>query len=194
MGMSFLAIADGDTGLAAREAHGLATLAWSRRNELEGDAVAVADALERATDGRAGPVLLLDTGDNIGAGSPGDSVALLAEARRRHIAGYLETICDPRAVARCIEAGEGAEVEVAIGGHGAVTRPPAPCAARCARWHPDRSRIAAPTHGGFRSFDTGATAVLETEQGQTLVLTSRAIVDCSIERHRTLGLDPARAR
>jgi microcystin degradation protein MlrC len=52
----------------------------------------------------------------------------------------------------------------------------------------------APTHGGFRYYDMGATVVLETDAGPTLVLTSRQIMNTSREQFRSLGIDPAAYR
>src|SRR5262249_56167613 len=92
----------------------------------EGGGVDADGALELATDGRRGPVLLLDTGENIGGGSPGDSTTILHAARRRGIAGYLETIRDPEAVSRCAAAGVGGDVSLEVGGRGATHHPPRP--------------------------------------------------------------------
>jgi microcystin degradation protein MlrC len=52
----------------------------------------------------------------------------------------------------------------------------------------------APLHGGFRAFNMGPTAALRTDEDQTLVITSLPVIDSSIERHRSLGLEPALMR
>ena len=82
MGMSFLAVADGDPAVARAAARSLARLAWEKRAELQGDVPSPTEALTRAMRAPNGPVVLMDVGDNIGGGSPADSTILLAEARR----------------------------------------------------------------------------------------------------------------
>lgn len=63
-----------------------------------------------------GPVVIADFSDNPGHGAPGDGVALL---RALHAAGIpkvaMACVCDPEAVQACIEAGEGASLEISIG-------------------------------------------------------------------------------
>jgi microcystin degradation protein MlrC len=49
-----------------------------------------------------------------------------------------------------------------------------------------------PTHGGARYYDQGRAAVLETEDGHTLVLTSRRVGNTSIEQMYSVGVDPSR--
>ena len=194
LGVSCLAVADGDVALARRAAERIAATAWAARAGLQGGAIDAPTAIGRATDGRRGPVLLLDTGDNIGGGSPGDSTTILHEARRRGVRDYLETVWDPAAAARCAAAGVGARVSLEVGGRVAAHSPPCPVAGTITVLADGRFTDPSPTHGGFREFDTGPTAVLQTELAQTLVLTSRAMIDASVERHRSLGVHPERKR
>jgi microcystin degradation protein MlrC len=190
LGVACLAVADGDEQRAREAAERVAAAAWCARHELQGEALGPQAALALATDGRPGPVLLLDTGDNIGGGSPGDSTTILHEAQRGAVRSYLETLCDPEAVSACAGAGVGAAVSIDVGGRVATHSPP--CAVRgfVRALGEGRFSDASATHGGFRDFDTGATAVLETDLEQTLVLTSRAVMDTSVERHRSLGIRP----
>lgn len=51
-----------------------------------------------------------------------------------------------------------------------------------------------PTHGGFRFFDMGPTAVLETTDGHTLVLTTRQVGNTSLHQLLSVGVDPATFR
>jgi microcystin degradation protein MlrC len=139
-------------------------------------------------------VLLLDVGDNIGGGSPGDSTTILHEARRVGLADYLETICDDTAAAACAEAGIGARIELEVGGRVARHSPPCPVMGTVRAVADGRFEDPAPLHGGFRHFNTGLTAVLQTDEGQSLVLTSLPVIDVSVRRHRLLGLEPERMR
>ncbi len=62
-----------------------------------------------------GPVLLIEPADNIGGGTPGDGTGILAPllaTGRRNIVAILN---DPQAVAACVTAGQGAEIDLLIG-------------------------------------------------------------------------------
>lgn len=183
MGMSVIAVSDGDHALALDTARRLATEIWARREEFDARARSTTEALLDAM-ALQGPVLLLDTGDNIGAGSNGASTAILTEARRLGVQRLLATVCDPDAVAACRRAGEGAFLRLTVG------EPACGIEARVELLADGRFEDPAPTHGGFRRFDSGPTAVVRTEQNQTLVLVSAPVIDVSIERHRSLGITP----
>ena len=77
MGMSVIVVTDDDPGGAATSARQLAARVWARRGEFDRRAPGAAEALRQACDDPGGPLLLLDVGDNIGGGSPGDSVDIL---------------------------------------------------------------------------------------------------------------------
>ena len=47
-----------------------------------------------------------------------------------------------------------------------------------------------PTHGGFRFFNDGPSCALRTDDGFTLVLTSRAAGSASLQQFRSLGIEP----
>ena len=82
MGMAFLAVHDAGEQAAQEAARWLAERAWERRALFVGQAPSPTEALLSAASARKGPVVLMDVGDNVGGGSPGDSTILLAEAKR----------------------------------------------------------------------------------------------------------------
>ncbi|MDA1279917.1 MAG: M81 family metallopeptidase, partial [Chloroflexi bacterium] len=103
----------------------IAEQAWENREALyspvgpsAAKAVEYALKAKNGADSKAseGPIVLLDVGDNIGAGSSGDSTFLLAEAVRQGAKSWLQTVRDPQAIATCLEAGIGSTVTVKIGG------------------------------------------------------------------------------
>jgi microcystin degradation protein MlrC len=55
-----------------------------------------------------------------------------------------------------------------------------------------RFEEAQPRHGGFRFFDAGPSAVLETAGGQVVVLTSERVQNTSLEQFHALGIAPER--
>lgn len=191
MGMSFLAISDGDPTLARTAARELASLAWERRAELQGTVPSPTEALTRAMKAPRGPVVLMDVGDNIGGGSSADSTVLLAEAKRLGARSYLQTLYDPEAVQKCVAAGVGSTLTVRVGAktdrlHGA----PIEVTGYVKLISDGKFEDRRPTHGGRRYFDGGTTVVLETTDHHTLVLTSRRIGNTSIQQMYSLGIRP----
>jgi microcystin degradation protein MlrC len=195
MGMSFLAVTDGDPQLARDAAAGLARRAWARRAEMIGAIASPEEAVRRAAAAPRGPVVLMDVGDNIGGGSPADSTVLLALARRVGVQSLLQTLYDPEAVAACVAAGVGATVRLRVGAktdgrHGE----PVEIEGRVRLLSDGRYEDPTPTHGGARFFDAGPTAVLEAPDDYTLVLTSRRVGNTSREQMYALGIRPERKR
>jgi microcystin degradation protein MlrC len=195
MGASFLAIADGDQAAAREAARWMARRAWERRAEFVGDIPDAETALKTAAAAPEGPIVLMDVGDNIGGGSTGDSTVILAAAQRLGVRGYLQTLYDPAAVRECVAAGAGATVSLSVGGkvddmHGR----PVPVRGRVRVLSDGRFEEPRPTHGGQRFFDGGTTAVLETQDGHTLVLVSHRIGNTSIEQMYSVGVHPERYR
>jgi microcystin degradation protein MlrC len=134
-------------------------------------------------------VLLLDVGDNIGGGAPGDSTVLLEAAIRLGVRGLLTILFDPEAVATCERAGAGRTITLAVGGRSGPLRP-IEVTGRIAFVVDGRFEEATATHGGFRHFDPGTTAVIETTDGHTIILMSKLVAPLSIQQLTTVGLDP----
>jgi microcystin degradation protein MlrC len=113
-----------DTALAERYAGELADLLMEQRNAALPTLYPPAEAVQRALALPGGPIILVDSADNIGGGSPGDG----ADALRAMLAADVQegaiVLADPAAVARCWEAGPGAVVELDVGG-------------KTDRWHGD---------------------------------------------------------
>lgn len=191
MGMAFLAVTDGDADLAGEIARELARAAWDVRTDLEGDGVPIDEALRHASRSTAHPVVLLDVGDNVGGGSPGDSTHVLAAAQRIGVGGVFHSLCDPASVVACAEAGLGATVELEVGGktdglHGD------PVAIRGVVQMLDDGKFedSGPTHGGFRFYDAGPRALVHTEDDHMVLLTSRPRGNTSRQELISAGLDP----
>jgi microcystin degradation protein MlrC len=191
MGMSCLAVADGDPAKAEAAARELADEVWQRRADLQAQGTTVEEALDIAVR-EQGPVVLLDVGDNIGGGAPGDSTAILQAALARGVRSLVQTLWDPDAVRHCTDAGVGMTVELEVGAknpHSAGE--PLPVTGVVRTISDGRFEEPKPTHGGYRFFDMGPTAVLETEAGHTLVLTTKAVLSSSLQQLLSVGVDPA---
>jgi microcystin degradation protein MlrC len=191
MGMATLAVTDGDADLAAEVARSLAGEIWARRADLIGTAWDIDDALRHAAAADRHPVVLLDVGDNVGGGSPADSTHVLAAAQRLGVGGVFHSLCDPEAVAACAAAGVGATVELDVGGK-TDDRHGSPVHIRGVvevlsdgRWEDPGD-----THGGFRFFDTGATALVRTDDDHAVLLNSLPQGNVSLQQLVSVGIDP----
>jgi microcystin degradation protein MlrC len=191
MGMSFLAVHDGDPQAAREAARWMARRAWDHRAEMLNDTPSPEEALRHAAAAAAHPIVLLDVGDNVGAGSTADSTILLEIAQRLGIRDYLQSLYDPDAVEACVAAGVGETVTLTVGGktdrmHGG----PVAVTGRVRTISEGKWEDTRPTHGGYRYYDAGKTAVLETTDGHTLVLHARRLGNYSIGEMYSVGIFP----
>lgn len=191
MGMAVVAVTDDDASLARDIARELAVAVWDARSELEGEGVAIDAALGRAARADAHPVVLLDVGDNVGGGSPGDSTHVLAAAQRLGIGGLFHSLCDPAAVEACARAGVGASVEVQAGGTTDDRHGDAVTIAGVVRMLDDgKFSDDGPTHGGWRFYDHGPRALVHTREDHLVLLTSYPRGNTSRQELVSAGIDP----
>jgi len=116
-GFSSLVVADGDATLAQKEADRLARLVWAKRKEFDFKLVSLSEAIKRAGEVEDGPVILADSADGTGSGSPGDSNAVLKGLIEAGFKGKAAIpLVDPEAVGTAFKAGVGSRVELEVGG------------------------------------------------------------------------------
>jgi microcystin degradation protein MlrC len=151
---------------------------------------AVLYAKQRA--GRSGkPIVLADTQDNPGAGGNSDTVGLI-EALLRNDArdAAIGILYDPRAAAAAHSAGQGADLEIAIGeGTGISDRKPLAGRFRVERLSDGKFAATGPVYAG-NHMNLGPMALLKIN-GLRIVVSSRKqqAADQAIFRH--LGVEPA---
>ena len=190
MGMAVVVVHDGDADAARREATDLAGRVWASREGFVGQAPTADEALRDADDQDAGPVVLMDVGDNIGGGGPADGTVLLEAARRLGIRGFLAIIDDPAAVAAAVAVGVGGTVSLSLGGHRDPRNgTPVSVTGHLRAITDGRYEEAGVTHGGFRFFDAGPSVVLTTDLDHVLLITSRPVMPTSLEQLRSAGID-----
>lgn len=197
MGSSVIVITDNDPDLARAEADRLAQEIIANREQFAGEFLGVEQALDRATQ-LDGPVCLLDMGDNVGGGSPGDGTALaraIHELQLRQGEPHRPTfvcLADAQAVQQASELGEGRVHGFSLGGKADRWQGPPLCVeARVVQLN-EQGRFAesAVTHGGITEFDQGPTAIVQTPHGLTLMLTTGRMPPFSLRQLTAFGLDP----
>jgi microcystin degradation protein MlrC len=190
-GIGLLVTTDDDPEAARRLADELATLAWSLRHAMIVRNTPPAEAVAEAMAFPAGPVMLVDVGDNIGGGTPGDGTVLLAELLAQDAREATIVIADAEAARAAFAAGVGEMVEVAVGGktdrlHG----DPVPVAGRVRLLCDGQWVHEGPENAGV-PVAMGPTAVLRCG-GVNLVLTTRKSLPGDQQQLKAVGIDPAR--
>lgn len=95
----------------------LCGMAWERRADFVFPIEPMEESIARAKTLTQGPVVLVDHGDNCGAGGPTDEMTVLGEVLRQGLEGVVAgPFWDPGAVAELIAAGVGQSVTLDVGG------------------------------------------------------------------------------
>ncbi|HKW90399.1 MAG TPA: M81 family metallopeptidase [Methylomirabilota bacterium] len=116
-GLGIYVVTDDDQALAERLAGRLARAAWEHRHEFVHSAPGVKDAVARALAAEGRPIVLADMADNTGGGAAGDGTEILRELLRVGArSAVVACLWDARAVQRCMQAGIGARIALAVGG------------------------------------------------------------------------------
>ncbi len=190
MGVTAIVVADGDQARAKREAKALAQFIFERRDALNAGLPDVPTAVARAK-AVDGTVCLMDSGDNIGAGGPGDSTFLFAEILKQGVPRACVVLCDPEAAEACTAVGIGAHVTLKVGGktndrHGSPI-PITGCVIHLSNGIFEEKEA---RHGGMSVYDQGRTAVIATDDGHTIVVNSLRVMPTSLHQLLSLGITP----
>jgi microcystin degradation protein MlrC len=194
MGSALIVVTDNDRALVEEIVNSWARQLWATRHQLVGHLIGISQALKSAVE-LEGPICLLDMGDNVGGGSPGDGTFL---AHALHISLPMESfVClhDPESVQQCIAASIGKTPHLWAGGKTDKRHGP-PLEGDFKVLHLCDGRFEEPEvrHGGIRSFDQGPTAVVRSAHGLTLMFTSRRMAPFSLCQLTSCGIRPEKFR
>jgi len=194
MGSSVLVVTNGQPQLAEDLANELVEYLWNNRADFDRELISIDDALDQSMQ-LDGPICLLDMGDNVGGGSPADGTLLAHAIRAKGISESFVCLCDPNSVAQAVKAGVSAKIEMQLGAksddlHGK----PLVVQVTVVSLHDGKFEEPEPRHGGFTKCDQGPTAILRTEDGLTIMLTTRRMPPFSLRQLTSCGLDPASFR
>jgi microcystin degradation protein MlrC len=195
MGPSILVVSDGNPELAQRTADRLADELWQAREQFAAPLPNAATAVAQALRAEKRPVILVDTGDNVGGGSAGDGTTLLRELLRQGASESVVCLYAPEEVRRCAAAGADSEVSLLVGGkvdrlHG----DPLAVAGRVRLLHDGTYIEPEVRHGGRRVNQMGQTALVELPGRNLLVLTSLRHPPFSLGQLTCLGIRPQEQR
>jgi microcystin degradation protein MlrC len=190
MGASVIVTTNDDPDLARQLADEFAEYLRLRRQDFVGQFLDLDRAIDKALAAPA-PVCLLDMGDNVGGGAPGDGTLLLDALVRKGVNKAFVSLCDPASVRLAVQAGVGRDVTLELGGkiderHG----PPLVAKVRVRGLYDGHFSESQPRHGGRVHYDMGPTVVTQLETGQTVMLTSRRVAPFSLQQLTSCGVDP----
>ena len=114
-GASLIVTTDNDAALAQRYADELADILMANRDAALPEFVSPDVAVQQALAMPGRPIVLVDSADNIGGGTPGDGTDALRAMLDAGVVDGTVVIADPEAVAICWDAGEGATVQLGRG-------------------------------------------------------------------------------
>ena len=180
---------------------GLAQQIWERRDGYVYRSEPLVDSLHRAAalaKGASRPVLLLDHGDNCMSGGTCDTMDVLQTALAQGLTGIaVGPICDPEAVATMIQAGAGAEVEIALGNKVSLERiglhkQPLRLLGRVRATSDGSYTVTGPIYTGQRCH-MGRSACLDIGSAQ-IVVTEQAHEPWDLGVFHCVGMDPTQFR
>ena len=117
MGTKMLVVTDGKPELGARLAAEFGERLFAMRGRAQKQPLSIADALDHAGRANGAPVVIADTADNAGGGAPSDSTFVLQAALERGLQDVaIGPLWDPIAAGAAMDAGEGATLDLRIGG------------------------------------------------------------------------------
>lgn len=190
MGSSFIVVCDGDKVRAQNGADELAEWLFQHRHDFACESLDVEQAIEQAQEGPK-PVCLLDMGDNVGGGGPADGTLILHALESTRCEKSLVCLCDPEAVQQAIQAGVGARLALCMGGktdqlHGE----PFLAEVTVESLHGGRFTESDVRHGGRTGYDMGPTAVVMTDLGTAIILTTIRVPPFSLCQVTSCGIKP----
>jgi microcystin degradation protein MlrC len=117
MGTAVVVVTNGNAKSAQKRANKLGRRLWTGRKAFDVKLTPVEEAIAEALRTEGGPVVLAESSDSTGSGSPGDSTGVLKHLVKAPLTEPAAIfLVDPAAVARAFEAGVGATVTMKIGG------------------------------------------------------------------------------
>ncbi len=198
VGLSAIVVADGARDEGERLLYDILAEGWGRRAEFVFEVEPVADSIRHAAGLEGGPVMLIDHGDNTGAGGNTDVMTVLAEVIEQGLENVCAgPFCDPDSVAQMIDAGVGAQITIQLGGK--VDMPamdlggkPLEVSGLVRRITDGQFTVTGPMFTGV-AMNIGRCAVLDTGQIEILVSEGRyEPFDTGAFTHA--GIDPARKK
>ncbi|MEJ7609243.1 MAG: M81 family metallopeptidase [Bryobacteraceae bacterium] len=194
MGCAVVAVTDGNLSAAQTHANRVARSFWDHRQEFDVELASAAEAIAGALEVTGGPVVLAESSDSTGSGSPGDSTGVLKHLLQASLTGPAAIfLVDPAAVAAAFEAGVGSTIDRKLGGaFDKKNSKPVRVKGYVKLLSDGRWTARARGYNTGIATDMGRSAVIEV--GQVQLVAERSAMTADPELFRSHGIDPFTAR
>ncbi|MCE6993138.1 M81 family metallopeptidase [Dyadobacter sp. CY323] len=189
MGTSLIVVSDNHADLATRIGKQLESYILDNRDlfiGIKNDIPATIDMIGQ----KEKPVLLLDMGDNIGGGSPGNNICLLEGLEEDGTYKYFVCLYDPEAVQRASKHQPGETFSLSMNGTVKDGSKNIELEVKLLRLSDGHFTEANPRHGGQANYDMGKTAVVARPNGSVIMLTSLRVPPFSLGQLTSCDVDP----
>lgn len=157
----------------------------NRKHDFVGDKKSVEQALAEIPQHER-PILMLDMGDNIGGGSPGNSLVLLKGLEEVEHTRSFVAIYDPEAVKTCVQQQIGTSFKLTISGDEDTYS----TEVALVNLVSGKFTESTPRHGGQVNYDMGQTAIVKTKNKTTIMLNSLRTPPFSLQQLLSAGVEP----
>lgn len=189
MGTSIIVVTNNNPKLALQIGKKLEMYLLNHKNDFIGQKIDIHTSLSLAKQ-MDKPVLLLDMGDNIGGGSPGNNIALLEALEERGELRAFVCIFDPQAVAKAADHAPGENFELTIAGTGENGAEDLHWKVRLLQLKDGHFQEPLARHGGQVNYNMGKTAVVLTEKENVIMLTSLRVPPFSLKQMTSFQIFP----
>lgn len=193
-GLAFSIVTEEEPAVADAELDKLVEMAWELRDTSLVTEEDLDEVLARIVPVQHGPVILVESADNIGGGAPGDCTDVLRALVRHDIAGAGVVMADPEAVQALQAISPGQHATLPIGGKGSALDPgPVELKVELVSRSDgrftleDRNSHLASVSG--INIDMGPSAVVR-HRGITILLNSRKTPPFDLGQWRSQGIHP----
>ena len=196
MGATVIAVAENDPNRARETAAEMARFWWNNKADFDGQLISVEQGIQLALAQRQSipthPVGLLEMGDNVGGGSPGDGTWIAHGWRRTGQGTCLTVIADAEIVSQAEATGIGRTFTGNVGGKTDPERhgPPYHDTWTVHHFTDGHFSETEARHGGYSQFYQGRTAVLQGASGLTVIATTLRMAPLSLQQVLAQGVDP----
>jgi microcystin degradation protein MlrC len=186
MGTSVIVITDNNRNLALSIGKKIESYIVENKETFVGNKKDISSVLPIIAESKK-PILMLDMGDNVGGGGPGNSTFLLEALEQFGNCKCFICLYDPKAVEQASQYKSGDSFSINILNSEDESKS---YAITLVETSDGKFKETDPRHGGQVNFDMGRIAVVLTEKGNTIMLTSLRAFPCSLRQLTSFNILP----
>lgn len=189
MGTSVIVVSNNNRDLALSTCKQLESYIIDNKDNFIGDKKDISHSLSLLKESEK-PVLMLDMGDNVGGGGPGNNITLMKVLEQQEEYQYFINIYDPQAVLQAEKYREKDQFDISIIGTIKNKKKLFKAKVTLNQLTDGKFKESNPRHGGQFNYNMGKTAIVSTEKGNIIMLTSLRIPPFSLQQLTSFNIDP----